>query len=490
MAAASAGCAGGSFDAPPGLTSGEGTIELKPAVVEASEEIRLRISWTAGPSGLLAGGGFSVRFPVAPGSPSPGFTPPHHRARHVPGFVQCWARRGELLTGEADTVAISSDGGVEARCTLRSGALRPGDGLALDYWGLAPRIAGRYDLGGASRLWGARGAAPLPRPAALEVKGKPARVLSVLLPTSARPGETVSASLRVLDEFGNRAEGFDGAVELTLGAQSRLARFSPVDRGTAQVDGLVAPAEGVVRAEAVETGQMRDEYRLGALSNPMRVLADAPRVQWGDLCFSSGMLDAEDVMPLGFAFAIEPLPGRLYKTYSSRTRSAEREEHLRFIEPDAGWLRAAGSPPAAFIACSDNDWGRPGTIRVTGLEPGAGGLTAVLEESDDRERILDALERGRAWATTGARMILMARRDGSGIHLFAAGEKPLRGVTMVLLGERNRKEIPVDAAPAMEIEVIVPVPREETAAALWFRAEQEDGQIAWSAPMPLGGGRP
>ena len=265
------------FDARPGPGSGDGVITLEPAVVEASQEMRLRLIWTTGPQGLRAGGGFSVSFPLQPEDPLSGFTRPHDRVRTVPGFVQCWARRGELLTDEADTEVVASGASAVARCTLRSGELRPGDGLAMDYWGLAPRTAGRYELGGASRMWGARGAAPLAKSASLEVKGRPARALTLVLPSTARPGEPVAATLRLLDEFGNLAEGYAGEVEVTLGTARRTVRLVAEDRGVARLEGLAAPAEGVARAEAVELGDMPEVYRLRTTSNLMRVMQEAPR---------------------------------------------------------------------------------------------------------------------------------------------------------------------------------------------------------------------
>jgi hypothetical protein len=107
------------------------------------------------------------------------------------------------------------------------------------------------------------------------------------VPSVARPGEVVPLTLAVLDAAGNAGTEAEGEVALSAGGGGSLlptVSLSPEDRGRVVVDVTVA-AEGTVSVEAHGPGT------LGAVSNPLVVSPDLPRVYWGDLHGHSGLSD-------------------------------------------------------------------------------------------------------------------------------------------------------------------------------------------------------
>lgn len=64
------------------------------------------------------------------------------------------------------------------------------------------------------------------------------------------------------------------------------------------------------------------------------------------------------------------------------------------------------------VGSSDNHTGQPGANNYTPDTQHAGGLAVVWAEANTREAIFDALQRRRAYATTGTRILLEFRADG------------------------------------------------------------------------------
>ena len=263
------GCVSIPFDAPTGRLSGEGSIAIEPAVVLASSDTRFRITFTVGSSGLVLGGGFRIELPVDPVHPYLGFTPPHTGDRNLRGHVQCFAARAD---GTLDENVAAWAGGREAGCVLRNGALRSGDLLVMEYWGLAPRIAGVIPLHVESRFSGGGGGRVPAWSPVLTVNPRPARVLAAVLPGAVAAGAPIMLSIAALDEFGNRAVEYRGTVDVSLGEARFTHQFTPEERGVALLPGLAVEHPGFARAVIAEVG-VADVLRLTAMSNPVDVTA-------------------------------------------------------------------------------------------------------------------------------------------------------------------------------------------------------------------------
>lgn len=174
--------------------------------------------------------------------------------------------------------------------------------------------------------------------------------------------------------------------------------------------------------------------------------------------------------------------------YSWRNRSDGYVDSPARFEPDSGWLDMGGldSLPASIIASSATHWGNPGTEDRTGLEPGAGGLTAVRARGRGREAILDALRSGDAWATTGARIyVALGLEEGGALRVVVAGERSLQEVSLVVVGRAGSTETTLLDEPADQIDRVIPLPSSDRPSFCFLRVRQVDGEMAWSSPVRL-----
>jgi len=440
------------FDTSHDAGGGEGSCTIEPALVQASQEARFKVTCAVGASGIQQGGGFRIEFPVDPVRRYDGFAPPHTGNEHLLGKVTCDARRGGRKIGEA---RVESDGRGEVRCLLPSGRLRQGDELLLDYWGMAPRAAGTYALRAMSRLSGGRGGRALARPPALTVTGRPARSLHAVLPGSAVVGEPFTLALAALDEFGNLDRAYTGQVEIVIDHLRLEHAFRLEDEGRALISGLKVERSGFARAEVTEMAEA-PELALKSRSNPIRILRSAGEgaILWGDLHFQActgaaagrallnegscaGLEEAytyaRDVARLDFAAATERaveqftdqawesrlraaerfddpprfvalagyrwrdlvvlLPGRSGPIIRSDSRLTDERAELESVLPAGAVLIAVGGNRST-VAGSRYRWGHPGCVDHTGLESGCAGLIAVRAPANDREAILAALGNG------------------------------------------------------------------------------------------------
>lgn len=214
------------------------------------------------------------------------------------------------------------------------------------------------------------------------------------------------------------------------------------------------PAEGFITLPAVEINvqgheiaYFADAARLAAL--PHKGSRDGARTIWEetdrgqptakvpDLLAAYGTGSADLLVAthtslaahMGTGFPLpSPLPGNgAFEIYSAHG-SSECRDCARQVEGgdlDEGervgslWDALDAGMGFTLIAAGDGHDGRPGSPNW-GAWPG--GLTAVEVEELTRESVFEALQEGRAWATTGERTVLRARWRADGVDVLVVGE--------------------------------------------------------------------
>jgi len=122
----------------------------------------------------------------------------------------------------------------------------------------------------------------------LQIVSGVASEMECILPSDVTVGERFRASLRVIDRWGNPADTYTGAIELTDGGLEDVpgrASFTQAGGGVLHIDGLWAAASGTYRLVAKAVGS-----DLRASSNPLAVSSKTPTYHrfWGDLHGQSG----------------------------------------------------------------------------------------------------------------------------------------------------------------------------------------------------------
>ncbi len=149
-------------------------------------------------------------------------------------------------------------------------------------------------------------------------------------------------------------------------------------------------------------------------------------------------------------------------------------------------------------ADSDGHAGLPGVPlairRKKGLRYGFSGVTAVYAETFDREGVFNALERGRCYGTTGARIVIALRIDGAfpgdtvtgdgqpRVRLAVHGTDAIDSIRLLrdgalLVAERRPRTL--DFADDFRL-TAEPVAGTHS---YYLRVEQRDGQMAWVSPI-------
>jgi hypothetical protein len=278
----------------PGDGGGEAWLKSREPVT-ASGHGRWTIVYEAGPHGVAVGGRILLQI-----SPFWHWSTPQTSNPRVPGFTTVESlAEGVTLTAETLDQQLL---GIE----VGGRALEEGERIRIVYGAgvsgaRADRFAERESRffvgvdadGDGVRAWTARSPAVTVRP------GEPRRLL-VHLPGVARPGETVFATVAVLDADANAGVKFAG--EIVFGEHADSVELPPSvaleesQRGVARVP-LRVHAEGIVRLEA------RGPDELVAVSNPMRVSTEAPRIRFGDLHGHSNLSDGTGTPEDYFAYA-------------------------------------------------------------------------------------------------------------------------------------------------------------------------------------------
>ncbi|MDH3519207.1 MAG: DUF3604 domain-containing protein [Myxococcales bacterium] len=139
----------------------------------------------------------------------------------------------------------------------------------------------------------------IPDPPTIDVRPGEAVGFQMIVPTLARPGETIRIALAFLDAWHNAGAAFEGEVrfvDLPSGlALPEAVPFDAAHGGTRSVE-VVAREPGVYRLRA-EAGAWTAE------SNPLLVASNGPRVLWGDLHGHSNLSDGTGVPEDYFRYA-------------------------------------------------------------------------------------------------------------------------------------------------------------------------------------------
>jgi Protein of unknown function (DUF3604) len=136
-------------------------------------------------------------------------------------------------------------------------------------------------------------------PPTIDVRPGAATALQIVVPTVARPGETIQVRLAFLDAWRNAGMPYEGEVHFIDPPQAlalpEVVRFEARHAGMRSLD-VVAREPGVYRLRA-RAGELEAE------SNPLVVASQGPRVLWGDLHGHSGFSDGTGVPEDYFRYA-------------------------------------------------------------------------------------------------------------------------------------------------------------------------------------------
>lgn len=281
--------------------AGRAWIEAGPLEIQARGRGRWSLIFEAGPLGIDVDG---LVFLMS--SPFWGWSQVQSQSPAMAGYTTV-----ELVAEAAadDPLALEIDtlGGQLLAVHVTGRALAPGEQLRFVY-GAGPgmAVADQY-AERESHFWfavdgdgdGVR-AIVVDSPSVRVLAGPPAQ-LQLFLPGTARPGDTVRVTAALLDAAGSAGVEFAG--ELLLASDERWPGMPQRVALPAEADGRVhfdftlpsdAP-EGILRFGAVavtgETTEASPRQPLGALSNPMRISRDAPRILWADLHGHSNLSD-------------------------------------------------------------------------------------------------------------------------------------------------------------------------------------------------------
>ncbi|MDG2333680.1 MAG: CehA/McbA family metallohydrolase [Myxococcota bacterium] len=137
----------------------------------------------------------------------------------------------------------------------------------------------------------------------IDIVGGPPRQLRLTLPTTARPGETLRLTVAALDRHRSLSPVAEGRVVLTDPPPGLIAppviELGGIFGGRRTLEFKVEEP-GVYRLEAVGEGELEG---LTAISNPVVVAAEAPRIAWGDLHGHSLLSDGTGTPRQYFAYA-------------------------------------------------------------------------------------------------------------------------------------------------------------------------------------------
>ncbi len=288
------------LDAPRDPRDGGGRAWIVPEEGRSADAVagqagRWTFLYEAGPLGIAEGGRLYLQV-----SPYWNWSTPQVEDPAYPGFTS--------VSTTASGVSLEAETLDQQLLGIRIGGrgLRSGERVRIVYGaGEAGAMADRFAETG-SRFWfavdgdgdGVRKV--LADSPSVRVRAGPPAILSVLLPTTARPGETVRLTLAFLDEAGNA--GFPVETEVTLPDPPDgldlppSVTFVPADEGHKTVD-VVVKKEGIYTVQAAAAGG------LSGKSNPLVAFEQGAPVRWGDLHGHSNFSDGTGTPEEYFRYA-------------------------------------------------------------------------------------------------------------------------------------------------------------------------------------------
>jgi hypothetical protein len=259
---------------------------------------RLVIVYEVGPQGIAPGGSILLETkqwwfwsPAQSVDPqAPGYVTAETSAHGVELSLRDVPRTGILI--EAGGVAID----------VRGRSLRPGERVRITY-GAGPALAKVETFAErGDRMWlqvdgdgdGVRGLvveSPI-----VDTEAGPPTQIAVLMPTTARVGETVQVHVSLLDDRANWCRGAKAELQLDADAGLEVPAQVALRDGHAEVPAVVR-SPGVLRVRA--TGLSGRAAR----SNPLVVLPQTPRILWADLHGHSNLSDGSGTAEDYFRYA-------------------------------------------------------------------------------------------------------------------------------------------------------------------------------------------
>ncbi|MEN8181857.1 MAG: CehA/McbA family metallohydrolase [Myxococcota bacterium] len=363
------------------------------AALQVVSRHRFSIVFEAGEPGIRPGGAVYLQI-----SPHWGWSFPQIDDPSAPGYTKVTTDAEGVELGLRDRGARLLEIGISGR------ALEPGARLRIVY-GAGPARAhvDRFAERG-SPLWigvdgdgdGRWGLLPDP-PRVDVVAGAPAQLV-LLLPSTARPGESIPLRVALLDLGGNANVSFRGSIEL-LDAPEELEVPSRVDlqpEHSGHRTLRVTPrAPGIYRLRgAVEV----DGERRLAESNPLVVRAEPTQVLWGDLHGHSQLSDGTGTPEEYFVYA------RDVAALDVAALTDHDRWGIRFLDGwPPGWkaIREAVdrfNAPGSFVALLGYEWTswRDGHRHVLYFEDEGDILSVGNTATATPERLWRALEGQRA----------------------------------------------------------------------------------------------
>ena len=244
--------------------------------VRAGATRRWDFVYEAGPQGVAVGGRVILLVP-----PYWGWSPPQTHARHLVGFTEvvCEAEGVELDVAAGSGLLAIQIGGR---------ALQEGEHIRIAYGaGVLGAFGDRHAERG-SPFWfrvdgdGDGTDALIEHSPTVDVLPGPPAMLVLTATSTVKPGEPVRMTLAILDGTASAGVEIEATVALRSvpeGVELPTPQLELADRGFVSFE-VVPPEPGIWRFVA-ETEI--DGRTLRALSNPVRVDADAPRIVWADL---------------------------------------------------------------------------------------------------------------------------------------------------------------------------------------------------------------
>ncbi|MGA7304434.1 MAG: DUF3604 domain-containing protein [Rhodothermales bacterium] len=232
----------------------EGAISVSPIEAIAGTFQEITYTFHLGSQKMVRGGGIRIEYPVAYGETEPFFwSKPQTEYPDAPGYVAATSSDGSLLRVTAGGIA----GGI-ATIELESDTLQKGDSITMVYRGIVQSLARDVEVRYAVRNSATGEWRRAPHPPTFSILPREAHTLVATTPSDVQKGTSFSASVVLIDRYGNLASGYRGTITLSsTDPNSTLPasyEFSETDKGIHIFDGVQFDAEGFQQIRAAAPG--------------------------------------------------------------------------------------------------------------------------------------------------------------------------------------------------------------------------------------------